>query len=305
MLAVSTAWNYDPAKSGRKILEEIRELGAAAVELGYRLSARQLDEAVQALPELGLKVSSVHNFCPIPGDGPSDRHPSNYYRLSAQDEQERCKAVLWTKVCVDTACRVGARVVVIHAGIIAMDNDPSIELVRLCKQGKSSLPDIQSALRKVLDIRLQARGPYLDAVRRSLREVMPYAREKNIIIGLETRYYPTEIPNGEEIGELLAEFGKQGMMYWHDFGHAEVNDRLGIMTHRDYLERYQDRLIGYHIHGVAGIKDHLAPFTGDFDLTTVLPYVQDKHIKVIESHAGATAEQMKNALRRLAAGGAS
>ena len=299
MLSVSTAWNYHPDKDVRRMLEEIKDLGVEAIELGYRLTKNQLEEAVRVLPELGLKVSSIHNFCPIPSDGPSDRHPSNYYRLSAQDEQERCKAVLWTKICVDSACRVGARVVVIHAGMIEMDDDPSIELLRLGKQGCSHLSEIQDALKRVVEARAHARGPFIEAARRSLREVMPYAREKHVIIGLETRYYPTEIPNCEEIGEFLEEFGKQGMMYWHDVGHAAVNERLGIIPHREFLDRYQDRLIGFHIHGVQGIKDHFAPFTGDFDLNSVLPYMQDKHIKVIESHAGATVKQLKQAVRQL------
>ena len=299
MLAISTAWNYKDGADGRQMLLGIKETGLNTIELNYRLSSAQVGQMVPALDELGLTVSSIHNFCPLPHDAPSPRHPSNYYRLSALDEDERRRAVLWTKHTIDLAVRVKAGVVVIHAGTVESVDDDCKKLLDLYKEGKVNTPEFQEVRANVIKLRREARSPFLDNVLGCLREIMPYAQKNNIGIGLETRYYPIEIPNYEEIGEILGQFQKQGMYYWHDVGHAEVNSRLGITPHTQFLNQYRDRLIGFHLHGVNGLRDHIAPFEGDFDLKSVFPYLKSSHIKVIESGSSATLEQVRAAVNVL------
>ena len=46
------------------------------------------------------------------------------------------------------------------------------------------------------------------------------------------------------------------------------------MRHRDYLERYQQNLLGLHLHDIKGTQDHLAPGTGDFDFSVLKPYIK-------------------------------
>ena len=300
MLSISTAWNHKPETTLQKMLEEIQAVGLNTIELGYRITALQLEEIIPLLAKMKMNVSSAHNFCPLPNDSPSPRHPSNYYRLSALDEQERLKAVEWTKKAIDTASRVSCEVVVIHAGTVEMDDDPT-ELLRAYKAASSAATDFVRIKDKILQDREKNKGPYLKAVVQSLDEIVLYARLKKIKIGLETRYYPTEIPDFQEIGDLLNRYDSAVMGYWHDVGHGEVNVRLGIVkNHRDYFDRYGGRLIGVHIHGVQGLKDHQSPFTGDFDLNPILPYLRNNDlIKVIESHSSATLEQIKEAVRKL------
>ncbi len=298
MISISTAWNYKPEIKARELLGQIKDVGADAVELGYKLTVPQVEELIPLLKEFKLKVSSIHNFCPLPNDSPSPRHPSNHYRLSALDESERRKAVEWTKRAVDTAVRTNGRVVVIHAGTIEVDHDPT-EILRNFKAGHSDDQKFTAIRDRMLQEREEKKHHFVDAVKKSLDEVIAYAAPEKILIGLETRYYPTEIPNFQEIGHFLNIFGPDVMGFWHDVGHGEVNVRLGLVKHhQDYFDRYQNRLIGMHIHGVKGIKDHQAPFTGDFDLTPFLPYMKNI-IKVIESHSSATAGELKAAIQRL------
>src|SRR6185503_3242792 len=99
-------------------------------------------------------------------------------------------------------------------------------------------------------------------------------------------------------GELLERYRGQGMGYWHDVGHAEVNGRLGITPHEQYLKSYSRDLIGVHLHGVKELRDHNAPFYGDFNLEAVLPYFKKDIIKVIESRFGSF-DQLKSAVDRL------
>ncbi len=296
MLAISTAWNYRPDVSMRQLLTEIKEAGLNALELGYKITVPQLAEIIPLLPELGLAVSSVHNFCPLPDDNLSPRHPSNYYRLTALDESERKLAVYWTQKAIDTAVKVGAPVVVIHAGTVEMPEELSEKLFKMYKVSDQGAGAFAVVREKFIKARQAARGPYMDAICKSLTELMSYAQDKNIKVGLETRYYPTEIPNIEEIGELLAKFHQQGLWYWHDVGHAEANDRLGIYSHQECLRRYADKLIGFHLHGVKILRDHNAPLEGDFDIKSVYPFIKKHHIKVIESHGLAKLEQIRAAV---------
>lgn len=300
MLSISTAWNDKSDFNPQKMLEEICNVGLNTIELGYRITVEQLEEIISLLGKMNMTVSSVHNFCPLPNDAPSLRHPSNYYRLSALDERERLKAVVWTKKAIDTAVRVSCAVVVIHGGTVEMGDDPT-ELLRAYKSRSTPAADFTRIKDKILFDREKNKRPYLKAVVESLDDIIPYARLKKIKIGLETRYYPTEIPDFQEIGDLLNRYDSSVMGYWHDVGHAEVNVRLGIVSnHQEYFNQYAKRLIGMHIHGVNGLKDHQAPFTGDFDLTPILPHLKNNDlIKVIESHSSATIEQIKEAVRKL------
>ncbi len=283
----------------RQLLLEIKNVGLNTIELGYKITVDELTEIKPLLAEMQIQVSSVHNFCPLPNDHPSPRHPSNYYRLTSLDETERKLAVLWTKEAVNTAVSTGAGVVVIHAGTVELPEDLAEGLFKMYKESDLGPGQFEKSRERFIAERKKARGPFMDALVKSLKDVMPYAQEKNIKIGLESRYYPTEIPNHDEIGELLDQFHYQGLWYWHDVGHAEVNERLGIYDHMACLKRYQDKLIGFHLHGVKIMKDHRAPFEGDFDIKKVYPFIRKHHIKVIESHGSATAEQIRTAVKEL------
>lgn len=298
MLAISLPWTKEDNVDVRAMLESVRDMGLEAIEFGYTLTRQQVDEMIPLMTKLDLKAASIHNFSPIPDDRPSPRHVSNYYRLTAVDEQERTSAVQWTNNSIDTAVRTGASVVVVHAGMIELGDPRSPELLNLYKEGKCSTPEYDAVRAELLKQRECIKGPHFEALMKSLDSVMNYAQVKGVKIGLETRYYPTEIPNYQEIGELLDRYRGQGMGYWHDVGHAEVNARLGITPHEQYLKSYDKDLIGVHLHGVRGLRDHNAPFCGDFNLEAVLPYFKKESIKVIESRFGSF-DELKAAVERL------
>ena len=298
MLSISTAWNFAEGCQVREKLLEIKKLGLETIELGYTLSDQQVKEIVPLLKGMNIKVSSIHNFCPVPNDEPSPRHLSNYYRLSSLDEKERRKAIEWTKKTIDLAKRVASKAVVIHAGTVEIEHDPFKELSKLYREGKMKTPEFAQLIDGMLNARKKAKPPFMDAMMKSLEEVVPYAQQIGVIIGLETRYYPTEIPNFEEIGYLLNLFSKRGMKYWHDVGHGEVNERLGIRPQLDFLKTFADQMVGMHLHGVELLRDHKAPFVGDFDLKKVFPFLNGSLIKVTEARY-ATFEELKVAVEKL------
>jgi len=299
MLAISTSWMGKVENGVEPWLTQVKDLGFDAIELSYKVTHEQLAEIQGLLGKIGLKVTSIHNFCPTPNDEPSPRHLSNYYRLSSTDEEERQKAVKWTKIAVDTAKSTGATVVVIHAGTLDFEDERSPELFKLFVDGQRDTEAFAQEKARILGLREEKKGPYLEALEKSLYELVEHAKAQQVKIGLETRYYPIEIPNFEEIGHFLNMFDASVMGYWHDFGHAEITSRLGIREHKDFLETYKERLIGVHIHGMKGRRDHMAPFEGDMDFEPFLPYLDLDIIKVVESKPFASLDMMKAAVKRL------
>ncbi len=286
----------------RAMLEELKSIGLDYVEIGYHFKPDKLEEIISCLGPLGLKVSSVHNFCPCPDDSPTGRHLSNFYRMSAVDESERQSAVMWTKRSVDTAVRVGAKFVVIHAGTVEMGEIPYNVLSRMFEEGKAATGEFAETRRQYLQLRKEKAAPHVAAAQKSLGEVLPYARSKNILIGLETRFYPNEIPNFEEVGYFLQLFFSKGLVYWHDTGHAQAQSALGIIPHEAYFKHYKNYLAGMHIHDCKGVEDHLAPFTADIDFERLLAQLPEGVCRVVEAHPPATFEQVQAAVRRLRSG---
>src|SRR5262249_45743005 len=143
-----------------------------------------LKQLTEALAETKIRINSIHNFCPIPDDEPSARHPSNYYRLSALDDHERRKAIEWTNKTIDLAVKVRASVVIIHAGTLEFADDPSGKLIDLYKQGKKDTPEFAQQREILKDARAKNKKPYIDALKESLAKVMVYAQQKKIKIGL-------------------------------------------------------------------------------------------------------------------------
>ena len=298
--AISTTWNSNVRSDMKVILAEIKGIGLDAIEIGYNFSSQKLEELISLIDAMGMRVVSVHNFCPLPSEVRLTRFATDYFRLSSLDKKERRKAVDFTKKSIDTACLVSSKVVIIHAGTVELRDDYVKMLLHLYNEGKFNSKEFLKVKEKLLLVRRRKARRYLNSVVRSLEEILSYACSAGIKIGLETRYYPDEIPNIEETEYLLKLFKEKGLFYWHDVGHAEVNERLGITPHNDYLEMFAHHMLGIHIHDLIGIDDHLAPFSGDFDFSKIFPYMmRNDLIKVIEAHPPATPQQIREAIARL------
>ena len=299
MLAISTTWNFSCHSNIEEQLLQIKEVGFDAIEIGYNFTDVRLKELKPLLSAMDIKVASVHNFCPLPPKFLLNRFFTDYYRLSAPRESERRKAVDYTKRSVDTARSLSCGILVIHAGTIEIKRDYTKALFRLYNEGKFGSGEYLMAKQKILVARQKMSKPYIQAVTKSLDEVLSHAHSMGVKIGLETRYYPHEIPNIQEAEDLLNRFNDKGLVYWHDIGHGEANERLSITAHSDFLSRFAKYMHGIHLHDLIGIDDHMAPFSGDFDFSRITPYMNDSLIKVIEAHPPATPEQIKEAVKRL------
>ena len=140
----------------------------------------------------------------------------------------------------------------------------------------------------------------MDAVLFSLDRLNREAEKKGMMLGIENRYHLNEIPNFEEIGRILARFRGGRIGYWHDVGHARVQQNLGILDQMQLLEAYGGRLLGVHLHDAVGLEDHLPPGRGEMDYEELRPYLNPGHIKILEVKSGIPREDLKAGIRKMA-----
>ena len=270
-----------------------RELGFTHIEANASISPRMLSELI----ETAVPISSIHSPCPAALS--SRGIPIIRLSLSSLDESERIEAVSFTKQTIDLAASVKARAVVLHMGEVPIDLSLQDRLHELHDGGYAQTKEYNQAKEELIYQRISQVPPYLDAARKSLQELSEYSQQKGIMLGLETRFHFNEIPNMDEMAELLNEASESLVGYWHDVGHAEVQQQLGFSLHEEWLSRFKDRMVGIHLHDVLGISDHQAPGMGDIDWEMVAKYLPPGIIKVCEIGEWNDEEQMQGVVNLL------
>ncbi len=283
MIGVSTAWRSRSFENGADIVTAIARIGAKAVELDYRLTLRQVQQALVECEKIGLSPLSVHAVCPSP-ESKGDWRSSFTYPLHTDDDQIRKKSVAEISECIRFASGIGARAVVIHAGTVPMEK-ATLQLQALYDQGKIENDTAKQELNRFRIERLAKRGASFDKLLQSLDELNEVAIANRIDIGIENRYYLREYPNFEELAIIFLTMSGGRLKYWHDTGHAQVQGNLGITPHRKMLEEFSRHLIGVHLHDVDGYTDHLAPPSGgkqSVDFNMVNSFLKPDTIRVLE-----------------------
>jgi sugar phosphate isomerase/epimerase len=297
MYALSTAWNAWRAHKGEEILAEAGELGLAALELGFSLPIHLFTDIKDAVKAGRIQVVSLHNFCPLPVISPRGNNTPDMFLLSSLREDERRRAVEFTRGTIDAAKDIGAQCVILHLGRVDIPDDGSKKLIELLEKGKTGSFSYRFLKGRYLLRREKHKKHYLEQAMKSLDELNVYAGEAGVKLGIENRYYVREIPSYEEIGVFLEKFKGGNVYYWHDFGHAQFKENLGIDSHEAYLRSYGSRAAGVHIHDIVRSDDHRAPLCGTLNYNKFKPYVRPEMIKVFEMHHPATVEEIQRGVR--------
>jgi sugar phosphate isomerase/epimerase len=297
-LAISTSWNASSHTSGTSLIKELSHFGFRALELSFNLTAEMVEEIVPLQDEKEIEVVSVHNYCPIPDGIERKLALPDCFSLAAADGGERQRALDFTQRTINTARRLNARAVVLHTGRVEIE-DRTRELIHLYNGGMQDSREYAALKKTMAGERQKDCGPFVKRVLESLDELADYAGSQGIKLGIENRYYFREIPSIDELETIFDKLKQPNLFYWHDVGHAQLYENLGLLKHTDYLNRFSDRMLGIHLHDIKGAQDHLAPLKGDFDFAKLVPYVQKDTIKVLEAHHPATAEEIEKAAEYL------
>jgi sugar phosphate isomerase/epimerase len=288
------------------MLQEMAGLGFEWVELSHGIKIVLVPGILKAVAEGVVKIASVHNFCPLP-TGVTHAAP-NHYMPSATDARERDMWLRQSKRTIDFAHQVQATQLVLHLGAVEFFWFNPARPVDSYAQDHLGVdlaadPVYRKILAKSLK-RLAARHPrYWKNTQESLATLLPYAEQKGVKLGFENREKFEELPLDADHAALIAALGKpQACGYWHDTGHAQIKDRMGLLKHRDHLALNAANLIGFHLHDVsADGRDHQAIGSGQIDFKMVSSFWQPEHTLVIELSPRLTPAEVLSSKRQVEA----
>jgi sugar phosphate isomerase/epimerase len=291
MYSLSTCWNSHRHTDGRAMLREIRDLGFDTAELSHGTRISLLPGIIEAVEAGEIKISSLHNFCPLP-IGVNFSAP-NLYRLSAEKPSERDNALRYTRKTIELAARLKAPVVVLHYGSMEM-KDYTGKMIDMVARGEKDTPKYEKLCAEIVRKRETAKEKPMERANELLRQVLPEVERLGLKLGIENREALEELPLEPDYAILFKELASPAIVYWHDTGHAQIKENLGFIRHTMHLESQRDHLFGFHVHDVQFPgRDHCEPGTGTVDFAALKPLVKPSHIKVFEFGPALTPEEVK------------
>lgn len=267
--ALSTCWNSWRHHDGRPMIEEILQLGFDTIELSHGIRSSQLEGILQARERHPFRISSVHNFMPMPIEIQTDS--PDCYEFTSHRPKDRERALRLTLATIDWAAKLEAPFVVVHTGRIR-SLQITAPLRRMVEKGKLHS---RGYVRKKLAA-LQAREKIAEAhnarVLELLIEAADHAGKRGVKLGIENREYYEAVPLEREFGNFLQRLESPHAGYWHDFGHAQIKHNLGLIDHAQHLAAMSPRLLGCHVHDTRWpFRDHCPPFTGQTPFERLVP----------------------------------
>jgi sugar phosphate isomerase/epimerase len=287
-LSLSTSWLSHRHTDGYAMLQEMVELGFDTVELSHGVRITLVPGIMKAVEEGVVKVGSTHNFCPLP-TGVVQAAP-NLFEPSVREHREHDQWLRHTKRSIDFAAQMKARVLVVHLGSVGFFwFNPARALRNYLRDHPDAgrTPDdrtYHALLAKSLAKLRKRMGPYWAQTKASVNEILEYAAQKGIRLGFENREKFEELPLDAEYADFLAGLPATAPVgYWHDTGHADIKQGMGLIDHRQHLERNASRLLGFHLHDVnAHGQDHQPVGSGHVDFKMVSGFWRPEHLLVLE-----------------------
>lgn len=281
------------------MVEEMVGLGFKQIELSHGIRISLVPGILKAVEEGLVKISSVHNFCPLPN---SVQHAApNLYEPSTVDKREMRLWDQYTTQTLDFAVKVGANRIVMHSGSTwYFFSSPETKLEKWIEESKIKVVDLlgSKAFEKRRDRAIKrVRKASKDSMARivkSYERAIPWAKERDLKLCLENREGIEEMPIDADYADFLEGLSEpEHLGYWHDTGHAQIKHQLGLLDHREHLIAMADRLAGFHLHDVSESgRDHQEPGTGTIDFKMIAEFVRPEHTLVLELSPRLTTEQV-------------
>ena len=272
------------------MLQEIRDLGFDYAELSHGIRLSLLPGVLNAVQNGVIKISSLHNFCPLP-IGVNHASP-NIFKFTSTDTRERENAYKHTLKTLETAERVNASLIVLHMGAVDT-KDYTHKLLEMVEEGQKDSAKYEKLCVEAQEKREQRKEKHQTYAYDMLRRIEEQAGSRGIRLGIENREALEEIPFESDFLFFFREFNSPTICYWHDTGHAQIKENLGFIDHVIHLESMIDRLAGFHIHDVLFPgQDHCPPGAGSIAFQSLAQFVRPDHIKVFELSPGMPKEEV-------------
>lgn len=287
------------------MLQEIADLGFTHAELSHGIRIVLVPGILKAVEEGVIKISSTHNFCPLP-TGITQAAP-NLFEPSAREHREHDQWLRHTKRTLDFAAQVKAKVCVLHLGSVKFWMFPPgrklhAYLEKHIDANASSDAKYQKLLRKAGEKMRLKMSPFWKQTQASLKEIDAYANERGVRLGCENREKFEELPLDDDFPSLFEALTEAGTAcgYWHDTGHADIKARMGVLNHHDHLAQNAARLLGFHLHDVnAKGKDHQAIGAGHIDFEMISSFWRPEHLLTLELSPRATVPDVQESKRKV------
>jgi sugar phosphate isomerase/epimerase len=286
---------------------EMADLGFEYIELSHGIRITLVPGILRAVEEGLVKIGSTHNFCPLP-TGVVQAAP-NLFEPSAREHREHDQWLRHTRRSIDFAAQVKARVLVCHLGSVHFFwFNPARNIRNYLRDHPEAgrAPDdkaYQALVAKSLAKLRKRMVPFWEQTKASVAEVFEHAKQKGVKLGFENREKFEELPLDADYFDFLAGLPPDAPVgYWHDTGHADIKEGMGIINHKQHLEKLAPRLIGCHLHDVdAKGQDHQPVGAGHIDFKMVSGFWRPEHVLVIELGPRASVEDVQLSKRRLEA----
>jgi sugar phosphate isomerase/epimerase len=273
------------------MLREIRDLGFEYAELSHGIRISLLPGIFEAVQAGEIKISTLHNFCPLP-IGVTHAAP-NIFKFTSLEARERENAWRYSLKTLETAERLKARLVVLHMGAIDM-KDYTERLLEMVENGLKETPKFEKLCLEAAEKRAKLKTRHMEFASEMLHRLAIEATTRGLLLGIENREAVEEIPFDDEFPFFLKDFPEPCIGYWHDTGHAQIKENIGFLNHIMHLENMADRLVGFHVHDVKFPgTDHMPPGQGTIDFAALKQFVKPGHIKVLELNPGLPSEAVK------------
>ena len=286
MLAISTMWNALKQPDGVALFDELKELGFEVIALSRHLSLEQVEQLKPILRDIGqTSPCTVQNFCPILPGTPQAEAENDKILLSSLDNDERKEAIRRTVQTMELAAEMEVPTMILRLGEVDT-YDRSYLMTDLYEYGEREFEAFRKKVTEATEWRKRKETKHCDAVLRSLDELNERALRMELCIAIENRQHYYQIPSFDEVGLFFDEFYGSPMRYWHDVGHAALQEKLGLCRAHEWLEAYNEHLIGVTLHDLQELEPYHPPGAGDLEWNEFFTQLPSDIVKVMEIQHG-------------------
>lgn len=287
------------------MLREIAALGFEHAELSHGIRITLVPGILRAVEEGVIKIASTHNFCPLP-TGIVQAAP-NLFEPSAQEHREQDQWLRHTKRSIDFAAQVKARAVVCHLGSVSFFwFNPARDIRNYLRDhpdaGRAPGDNgYRTLVQRSLSKLRKRMKPFWEQTKASVNDVLEYAKQKGVTLGFENREKFDELPLDSDYPEFMGSFAAEAPVgYWHDTGHADIKEGMGLLTHREHLQKLEPRILGFHLHDVdAHGHDHQPIGGGHIDFQMVSSFWRPQHLLTLELSPRVTVDEVRSSKQRV------